>query len=76
MGQKVSKSVRGLFVPAELVHRFEIHHLYFRRYMKRLLKKFGLGKIEPIPRAEVETAFLEKEQSKDSEAPAKLKLAS
>jgi hypothetical protein len=22
-------------------HRFEIHHLRFRRYMKRLLKKFG-----------------------------------
>ena len=33
-------------------HRFEIHHLYFRRYMKRMLRKFGLGKIEPIPRPE------------------------
>jgi cation diffusion facilitator CzcD-associated flavoprotein CzcO len=33
-------------------HRFEIHHLYFRRYMKRLLRKFGLGKVEPIPRPE------------------------
>jgi hypothetical protein len=38
--------------------------------MKRLLRKFGLGKVEPIPRPESEPESLpEKEQSK-------LKLAS
>jgi hypothetical protein len=41
-------------------HRFEIHHLYFRRYMKRLLRKFGLGKVEPIPRPEPDSALEEK----------------
>jgi hypothetical protein len=41
-------------------HRFEIHHLYFRRYMKRLLRKFGLGKVEPIPRPEPDSALEKK----------------
>jgi cation diffusion facilitator CzcD-associated flavoprotein CzcO len=30
-------------------HKFEIHHLRFRKYMKRLLKKFGASAAEPMP---------------------------
>ncbi|MHA1133130.1 MAG: flavin-containing monooxygenase [Alphaproteobacteria bacterium] len=50
-------------------HRFEIHHLRFRRYMRRLLKKFGAC---AGPKPEMRTMGESAEEREDE----KLKLAS
>jgi hypothetical protein len=37
-------------------HKFEIHHLRFRKYMGRLLKKLGMSSTLPFPQATDEPA--------------------
>jgi hypothetical protein len=55
-------------------HKFEIQHYRFRKYMKRLLKRFGACATLPLDDAAASKA--QDANAQDAEAPAKLKLAS
>ncbi len=54
-------------------HKFEIQHYRFRKYMKRLLKKFGA--CATLPLDDVAAAKAQDANAQDAQAPAKLQLA-